>query len=294
MKLIRHLWGVNLSDGIKPHLSNWREIGYQGLEFSPRLVLDARELRLLLKEEGIVWVPQVFSNLMEGGGSVTQHLKSLREQIVECLDGMPQFFNAHTGSDAWSLNEAEDFYGVAGKLEAELGVVLSHATHRSRYFGNPWNTCYLLGRVPDIKLTCDFSHWVCVAERLLANADPIFFRVAQNCHHLHARVGYEQGPQVPDPRDPQRNTHLKVHERWWKMVWSARQAQGIDELTLTPEFGPPPYQHTLRFTQQPVGDLEAICDWMATRQVERFAAWSCNGEQDAHSNEIASSDSGRQ
>lgn len=289
--LIRHLWGVNLSGGIRPHLANWRKIGYQGLEFSTRRLPDALEIRRLLKVEGLVWVPQVFSNMMEGGGSVAQHLKSLREQIQECLDDVPLFINAHSGSDAWSLNEAEDFYGEAGKLETELGVALSHETHRSRYFGNPWNTSRLLERIPDIRLTCDFSHWVCVAERLLVDADPILLRAAQNCHHLHARVGYEQGPQVPDPRDPRWDTHLQAHERWWRMIWSARQGQGVEKLTLTPEFGPPPYQHTLPFTQQPVGDLEAICDWMAIRQVERFAAWS--DEQAAHSNEDTFSDGSR-
>ena len=41
--------------------------------------------------------------------------------------------------------------------------------------------------------------------------------------------------------------------------------------TLTPEFGPPPYLHTLPHTNVPVADLAAVCDWMASRQRDRFA-----------------------
>ncbi len=272
--LVRHLWGVDLTSGLKPHLAHWREIGYQALEFSPRIVPYTPELRRVLKDEGLAWIPQVFSNMKNGGGTVEVHLASLREQIEECLDGEPWFFNAHTASDAWSLDEAEDFYSAVKNMEEQLGVVINHETHRSRFFGNPWNTCRLLKRIPDIRLTADFSHWVCVAERLLADAGPIFSRVAQNCHHTHARVGYEQGPQVPDPRAPEWHTHLEAHERWWEMIWSAQQARGTDEATLTPEFGPPPYLHTLPYTQQPIADLDAICDWMARRQAQRFATWS--------------------
>lgn len=272
--LVRHLWGIDLTNGFGPHLAHWHNVGYQALECSQRLVPDARKLRQVLKDESFLWVPQVFSNMGQGGGSVAVHIATLREQIEECIDAKPLFFNAHTGSDAWTLNEAEDFYAASREMEAQLGVIMSHETHRSRYFGNPWNTFRLLQRLPDVKLTCDFSHWVCVAERLLADAAPIFCRVARNCHHIHARVGYEQGPQVPDPRAPEWLTHLQTHERWWEEAWSTQRAQGAAAMTLTPEFGPPPYLHTSPFSQHPVADLEAICDWMAQRQANHFTVWS--------------------
>jgi hypothetical protein len=272
--LVRHLWGVDLSKGCGPYIEKWREAGYRALESSPRMVPDAGELRRTLKNEGLAWVPQIFSHMQNGGGNVALHLSTLREQVEECLDADCLFFNAQSGSDAWSIDEAEDFYGAARDLEAKLGIVLSHETHRSRYFGNPWNTCRLLERIPDIKLTADFSHWVCVAERLLADAAPALARVASQCHHIHARVGYEQGPQVPDPRAPEWQIHLRTHEQWWDAIWSSQKARGVAQTTLTPEFGPPPYLHTLPFTQAPVADLAPICDWMAHREAQRFDAWS--------------------
>jgi hypothetical protein len=273
LSLVRHLWGVDLSRGYRNHLAGWRKIGYTAIESSPRAVPDPQELYGVLQSEGLAWIPQVFSQMFVGGGNVALHLASLREQIQECLPASPLFFNAHSGSDAWTLDEAEEFYLRVAELETEMRVTISHETHRSRYFGNPWNTMRLLERVPGVKLTCDFSHWVCVAERLLGDAAGVFTRAARNCHHLHARVGYEQGPQVSDPRAPEWKQHLLAHERWWTLVWQTRAAMGMHEITLTPEFGPFPYLQTLPYTRQPVADLSEICDWMAERQSARFAAW---------------------
>ncbi len=249
LSLVRHLWGVDLSRGYRKHLAGWRKIGYTAIESSPRAVPDPQELYGVLQSEGLAWIPQVFSHMFVGGGNVALHLASLREQIQECLPASPLFFNAHSGSDAWTLDEAEEFYLRVAELETEMRVTISHETHRSRYFGNPWNTMRLLERVPGVKLTCDFSHWVCVAERLLGDAAGVFTRAARNCHHLHARVGYEQGPQVSDPRAPEWKQHLLAHERWWTLVWQTRAAMGMHEITLTPEFGPFPYLQTLPYTR---------------------------------------------
>ena len=60
---------------------------------------------------------------------------------------------------------------------------------------------HLLLRFPDLKLSCDLSHWVCITERLLTSEGEIIVLAAEHCLHGHARVGYENGPQVADPRD---------------------------------------------------------------------------------------------
>lgn len=286
LSLVRHLWGVDLSRGYIPYLEDWHRLEYKILESSPRLVPDLTELRRVLAGEGLGWIPQVFSNMFLGAASVETHLSSMREQIEECLDADPLFFNAHSGSDAWSLEEAEEFYLRVGEMESELGCVIVHETHRSRCFGHPWNTIRLLDRVSGLKLTCDFSHWVCYAERLLADADSVIERAARHCHHLHARVGYEQGPQVPDPRAPEWNHHLRVHERWWEWIWRSQRDRGMKRVTLTPEFGPPPYQQVTPFTLEPVCNLAEVCDWMADRQRSHFAAWS-DSESNGPSNSIA-------
>lgn len=129
----------------------------------------------------------------------------------------------------------------------------------------------LLNEFSDLKITCDFSHWVCVAERLLPDCDAIIRLAARHCHHIHARVGFEEGPQVPDPRAPEYATHLAAHESWWDIIRETQSALGRAALTLAPEFGPPPYLHTQPYSQTPLADLTEICDWMALRQKSRFS-----------------------
>ncbi|MCU0780184.1 MAG: sugar phosphate isomerase/epimerase [Akkermansiaceae bacterium] len=270
--LVRHLWGVDHTHGLDHHLPRWRDAGYTAIEGSLLVSPDREALLRLLRHSGMGFVPQVFSNGFTPGGSVRQHLDSLREQIEECLPHQPLFFNAHSGADSWSAAEAQDFYGEALAMEQSIGIPICHETHRMRYFATPWHTAPVLKMYPDLKLTCDFSHWVCVAERLLPDCDAIIRLAAEHCHHLHARVGHEEGPQVSDPRAPEWQHHLAAHEGWWDIVWSAQRSRGRKISYLTPEFGPPPYLPTLPHTGAPVADLADICDWMARRQAGRFAA----------------------
>jgi hypothetical protein len=271
LQLVRHLWGVDHTHGLDHYLPRWRDTGYEVVEASLHFSPDRAALLRFLKLSGWRWIPQVFSRDFVPGGTVGEHLDSLRRQMEDCLDHQPLFFNAHSGSDAWSLNEAEDFYDAALDLERRMGVAVAHETHRLRCFGNPWTTRAILERFPNLKLTCDFSHWVCVAERLLDDCGEIIQRAAQHCHHLHARVGYEEGPQVSDPRAPEWARHVAIHESWWDVIWAAQRQRGLTVSTLTPEFGPAPYLHLLPHTQTPVADLADICDWMARREAGRFA-----------------------
>jgi hypothetical protein len=269
--LVRHLWGVDLTHGLAQYVPHWREVGYEALEVSLRHVPDRAHFLRFLKEASFQWVPQVFSHDFQPGGSVRQHLDSLREQMEECLAYEPMFFNAHSGSDAWSATEAEEFYAQATDLEKKIGVPVSHETHRQRYFATPWQTRHILEHFPDLRITSDFSHWVCVCERLLPDMGETISLAARHCHHIHARVGYAEGPQVPDPAAPEYAAHLAAHEAWWEQVWQSQRERGFTHSALTPEFGPPPYLQTLPYTNVPVADLTAVCDWMAKRQRERFA-----------------------
>ena len=48
--------------------------------------------------------------------------------------------------------------------------------------------------------------------------------------------------------------------------------RGMRETTLTPEAGPPPYQHTLPGSFQPTADFEAVNVWVGRSAARRFAA----------------------
>ena len=274
LQLVRHLWGVDGSQGFDAHEAHWRHMGYSMLEGNIRHSPHPEQVTNLLEKGEWPFIAQIFSRDFEPGGSVGEHLESLKQQIEEFMRFEPLFFNAHSGADSWSMEQALDFYGQVLELEKQFGIPIAHETHRLRPCGNPWTTRDVLQQFPELKLTVDLSHWVCVCERLLPDLDDIIALVAKHGFHLHTRVGYEEGPQVPDPRAPEWQHHLEVHEGWWDTIWSTQREMGMETTSLTPEFGPYPYMPTLPFKNEPVADLGAICDWMAERERERFNSQS--------------------
>lgn len=272
LTLVRHLWGVDHAPGLASYEAHWRTVGYEMIEAAFRFSPDQDELIRLLKRGDWPWIPQVFSRDFNPGGTVREHLQTLRQQIDDCLPYAPVFFNAHSGADSWSLAETEEFYGRMLEMEQEIGIPIAHETHRLRCFGNPWTTREMLKAFPTLKLTVDLSHWVCVCERLLPDCGEIIELVARHCYHLHARVGHEGGPQVPDPRAPEWAGHVAAHEVWWDTMWRHQLQRGMAVSTLTPEFGPAPYMPMLPFVNEPVANLAEICDWMGQREAARFRA----------------------
>lgn len=269
LTLFRHLWGID--EPWETSFARIRDLGlYAGIETGvPKSANDRARLRALLDQHGFQYVPQIYT-----GGSartVDEHLASFRRQIAEALPLKPRFVNAHSGLDAWPRDEARRFYREIVAIERDLPVPVAHETHRGRVFFHPWITDELIQEFPQLHLTADFSHWVCVAERLIDSEIEIVKRVAERTLHIHARVGFAEGPQVPDPRAPEYQGAVEAHERWWDIVLASQERRGIADATLTPEFGPPGYLHTLPYTRQPLANLWDICNWQAERQRARFA-----------------------
>ena len=262
--LFRHLWGVD--EPWETFFPKAKKAGYHGIETWVPEPKERGRFRKLLRQNGLSFLAYIGT----GGSSVEEHARSF-EQALETARGMePLAVNAHSGRDAFSLDESRAFFERALAAESSSGLRVSHETHRGRILYNPWTTSALVDEFPELKLNYDLSHWVCVAERLLDTEGAILKKCAKRCVHIHARVGYEEGPQVPDPRAPEYAGHLKKHEDWWDEAWRAQKALGRDHVTLTPEFGPPWYLHTLPYTQVPVADLHDICEWQAQRQARRF------------------------
>jgi len=263
--LIRHLWGVpNRWEDVFPQ---FKETGYRGIEAPVPPPAEQEHFRRLLDQHGLEYVAQIFTQ----GESVDEHIESFRVQAEAARTLRPRLINSQSGVDAWNKDESTRFFEAALTIERTLGLPITHETHRGRILFAPWIAARMLDRFLDLKLCADYSHWVCVCERLLHDQDDVLQSCARRTLHIHARVGYEEGPQVPDPRAPEYRRHLEAHERWWGWIWDAQEASQQVETTLTPEFGPPGYLHTLPYTNAPVVDLAAVCDWQAQRQAENFA-----------------------
>jgi sugar phosphate isomerase/epimerase len=228
-----------------------------------------------IKDHGVPFIAEVTT----GGGYVPTtrrlhlHIEDFARKAEVALEAEPIFITVLGGSDSWHLPESVEFFGQALEVADELGVKVSFETHRSRSTFSPWATSELLEQLPAMMLTADFSHWCCVCERLVLDEEPaILKQVAARTTHIHARVGYEQGPQVPHPAAPEYAGALSAHEGWWSAIWRAQMVAGRRMATLTPECGPDGYLHTVPFTGTPVASLDEINHWMAARQRERLAS----------------------
>jgi hypothetical protein len=260
IKLIRHLWGVD--ESWSSTFTGFKVKGYMGIETPPPEPARRDEFKRLLADHGFDYIGMAFT----GGANVSEHFDSMRRQIDENLSLRARQVTIHSGSDSWDRATADDFYARVVDFEKTCPIPIGHETHRGRTFFNPWTTRDVLTRFPALRLCCDYSHWVCVAERLLHDCEDILKLCAKHSIHIHARVGYAEGPQVPDPSAPEYETELTTHEKWWRMIRDAHSARGEKgELTITPEFGPPGYLHTLPHTNAPVADLTRVVDWMAER-----------------------------
>lgn len=222
----------------------------------------------------------------ERNWSVQNHLDDIQRQIELSTPLNPLFATCIVGCDAWSEKDSLTFFEQAMSLEKKTGVILSFETHRSRCLFNPWTTDHIVKELPDIKLTLDMSHWCVVAERQMDTELDLIKRIAPNIFHLHGRVGYDQGPQVPDPAAPEYEYALLAHEKIWRLIWTVQTNAGKEISTFTPEFGPDGYCHLLPYTQAPVADIWHVNQWMNRREKQRFDQFQLNSMQQTNKEEL--------
>lgn len=274
LSLFRSLW--TLRGNLAAALEECQASEFDGIE-GP-VPLNPKRRETFTRELRTAAVPYI-AEITTGGGYVPDaaaspewHLEDFRRKAEASLEGHPLFLTVLAGSDAWPLAQSVDFLGRLLAIAGELGVDANIETHRSRILFHPWITCEILTQLPELRLTCDFSHWCCVCERLVLEEEPELLALcAQRARHIHARVGYDQGAQVPHPAAPEFAQALTAHERWWAALWEAQEDAGCPLTTMTPESGPDGYLHTLPFTGMPVADLDEINRWMAARQRRHFA-----------------------
>jgi sugar phosphate isomerase/epimerase len=266
LKVYKCLWGVARID--EETIAGFKKAGYDGIECKGVQAHGYKGFNSWIKDNGLDLIAQVHPE----GQTVEEHLASFDSLIEISMTLDPIFINSQSGCDHWTLSDKNRFIEAALKREERLGIPIAHETHRSRIFYTPWDTTAMIRAFPSLKLCCDLSHWVNVCERLLTTEEEHVAAAAAAALHLHARVGYQQGPQVPDPRAPEYSEQLAAHERWWKMIWKSQEARGIEVSTVCPEYGPPLYQHTMPFTNEPVADPTAISEWAMHRLREQFAS----------------------
>jgi hypothetical protein len=269
LKVYRNLWGV--TGPWDAAIAGFQEAGYDGIEailFTPGEHAEMRRIRRKRRFpfKGTIWT-------RDAGPSVADHLRSFRRQLSALVRTGADSINVMGGYDGWTPDESARYFEGALKSGAAADLPVAHEIHRNTALFHPTAARRIIELFPELRLTCDFSHWVVACERLIDDQLELIRLCGTRADHIHTRVGTEEVPQVPDVRAPEALPYLKAYERWWDIIWEEQLARGMAISTCCPEFGPPPYQATLPYSGEPVADLAAICDWQRDRQVARFGAW---------------------
>ena len=77
-------------------------------------------------------------------------------------------------------------------------VTIAHELHRRRIFYSPWAAVLLARKFPALRFVADFSHFTVVCEAAPGDRflDAAVRELIPHVHHVHARIGYDNGPQV--------------------------------------------------------------------------------------------------
>ena len=185
---------------------------------------------------------------------IEEGIVKFKADLLKAISLKPMAINCHTGSDFFSVNENKAFIELAQQLSAEYSIPIYHETHRGRFSYTLPTALEMIEEIPLLPFTLDVSHWMVVHESLLFSEQERLNLILKNTHHIHARVGFEQAPQVNNPQAPEWDSTLQRHLDLWENIIQQR----LDEkgfITITTEFGPPTYMPTEPFTQKPLSDL---------------------------------------
>lgn len=276
LNLFRTLWGVTTP--WQQTVNELKAVGCGGIEARvPHTVQEQQLLAQKLQDAGLDYIATLFS----GGGVIPaqaetpdQHLERLKIRFESAKRLNPRFVNLLAGNDRWPLAQQVEFLGKAHELAESYELFCSFETHRATSLYSPWLTLEIIHQLPQLRFTADISHWIVVSERLLNDPSDDFSAFIHRVHHIQARVGYDQGPQVPHPAAPEYAAALAFQQHFWQQIWLSQYQRGYQQTTLTPEFGADGYLHHLPFTDVPVADLWSLNAWMAQHQQQCFAEFS--------------------
>jgi sugar phosphate isomerase/epimerase len=230
----------------------------------------------LHNDRGLAMIGQILTE----GSTAAEHIDSLDRYADVALEAGASLVNLHAGRDIFSFSDNLRIFEAVIDMGNRMGVPFVVETHRGRPTYSAVETRRYLEALPELRLTADFSHWMVVHESDLSDQDSNIQLAIERSLHIHARVGYAEGPQVPDPRAPEWNGHVDRHIDLWRRILKVRQLDGMDRVTITPEFGPPDYMHTIPFTGEPVADTWDVNVFMQQLLRERLVTGSGGAPRD--------------
>lgn len=252
-------------------LEKVRLAGYDGIDtWLPEVAQEKKEMLEFLDKNEMVFVAHQHQAY---GHTFDEFKTSFVKNLGLCAEANPILINSHTGKDYFSLEQNLQLIDIAQEFSEKSGITITHETHRGRIGYCPQMIDMVFAARAKPLIAADFSHWVCVTESLLENFSDILSEAITRTRHVHARVGYEQGPQVPDPRAPEWEYALDSFLAWWDRIVQVNAGRGTAILPFTTEFGPAPYMQREPFSQKPAVDQFEVNCYMKDLLKSRYARY---------------------
>jgi len=252
-------------------LDQVRAVGYDGIEMW--MPLEQADQTVLGEYLQTYEMPIVVHQHEANGKDFSSFKQSFANNLRQCNTLNPLLINSHTGHDYFTLEQQLELIDIAEDFSVKTGTLVCHETHRGRMGYSPQNMEQILQQRAALKLTADLSHWTCVTESMLENFTDVLQSTLSNTRHVHARVGFEEGPQVSDPRAPEWGYALHHFLGWWDQIVLNNVEAGTEILSFTTEFGPRPYMPCIPFTNNPVADQFEVNCFMKDLLRERYSTY---------------------
>lgn len=245
-----------------------KQAGYDGVEAAvPEDPAEKKVILEALKNNGLKLISQYYQSFEK---DFEEHKANYIKLLYVLASAQPVKINAQTGKDYYSFEQNAELFAAADSISQETGITICHETHRNKALFAAHVGHDFFKKLPDLKITADFSHWCNVAETLLEDQEEAMAMACKKVEHIHSRVGHSQSAQVIDPRLPAFKNELEAHLKWWDAIVKEYQDQQREELTITTEFGPAPYMVHLPFTNMPIASQWDINVHMMHLLKERY------------------------
>ncbi|MHA6482445.1 sugar phosphate isomerase/epimerase family protein [Paenibacillus sp. strain BS8-2] len=260
LHVYKALWGMEGT--YEDQLRKASAAGYDGIEAPLPSREDEEAFRQALQRYGLSYIAQIVTH--------GDHIASFAQSVERAATFEPIQIVAHSAKDSMSEDDQDRFYEQALLVEQKSNIPIGHETHRGRAMFTPWTTYRLLRKFPELRITADFSHWVNVCESHLEDQEEAIALAIDRTIHIHGRVGYPEGPQIPHPASPYYQAELRLFLNWWQNIFRKQKESGRVNASFTAEFGPPGYMHTDPFTNNPIADLWEVNEWLTDWMKQKF------------------------
>jgi sugar phosphate isomerase/epimerase len=233
--------------------------GYDGVEinlpddvhFITEFMDELEHIRTTQKSDFIFIAQQVLPSKNE---TVNEYIERLSERLNFLTALQPNYINSHTGKDYYDFEDNCRILELTAEISQKSGIPIWHEIHRGRFSFHLKTLLTYLDKYPELNLIADFSHFCVVSESCLEDQQDLLVKLYPTIKHIHARVGFEQSPQVNNPFAPEWKNHLDLFTSWWKKIVENHRSNNHPYLTITPEFGPFPYMPETPFTKEPLSN----------------------------------------